>query len=68
MPSIEKETPHRSVVRNRYGWESANEPDDFSVLRERYPGFGSLWIGSLRLCRGLVIQELRNGFRILEHC
>src|SRR5260370_74506 len=30
-----------------------------------------LWvlsIGSLRLCRGLVIQELRNGFRILEHC
>ena len=27
-----------------------------------------LSIGSLRLCRGLVIQELRNGFRILEHC
>jgi hypothetical protein len=29
-----------------------------------------LWvlsIGSLRLCRGLAIQELRNGFRILEH-
>jgi len=46
-------------------------PAPVTIEEERTVGPSLLWvlsIGSLRLCRGLVIQELRNGFRILEHC
>jgi len=42
-----------------------------STPRARAAHLKLLWvlsIRSLRLCRGLVIQELRKGFRILEHC